>query len=62
MTELSQSDFFALLGILIFLIAIGLILPTFIVKDHRKKLRKNSWLLSETTSQKDSILGAEEHN
>jgi len=58
-SELSQLDFFAILGLMILLIAIGLVLPTFIVKDHRKKLSKNPWVMNETLARKDSMVSSE---
>lgn len=59
MSELSQIDFFTIIGVVIFLIAIGLILPAFIVKDHHKRLGRRFWVVPETVTKNDSIISNE---
>lgn len=59
MSEISQLNLFTLIGVVIFLIAIGLILPAFIIKDRNRGLRKNSWVVPETITKKDSMISSE---
>jgi len=53
-SNLSQTDFFALMGILIFLIAVGLILPFFFIDDHKGKMSENTDYAPKVYVEKDS--------
>ena len=55
MITISQLDLFTMIGLLVFLIAICMILPSFFIVNYKEKMKRKSNYLPALVSKKKSI-------